>query len=67
MDAIAETDRAAVRRMFKFVFDTVRDLAPEMQVIITEHADLNESWYQNAITEKWRKGLKLVPEDWPQQ
>lgn len=67
MDAIGENDRAAVVRMFKFVFDTIKEIAPNMQVIITEHADLNETWYQKAVTERWRKGLKLVPEDWPQQ
>jgi len=67
MDAIAETDRAAVVRMFKFVFDTIKALDSNLQVIITEHADLNEDWYQKAVVERWRKALKLVPEDWPQQ
>ena len=35
------------------------------QVIVTEHADIDESWYQTAVVERWRGGLKLVPEDWP--
>jgi hypothetical protein len=65
LDLIPEDDRAAVSRMFRLVFDAVAAVAPHFQVIITEHADINESWYQKAITERWRGGKKLVPEDWP--
>jgi hypothetical protein len=38
-----------------------------MQVIITEHADINESWFQDAVAERWRQGKKLVPDDWPRE
>lgn len=51
--------------MFKFVFKVVSELAPRFQVVITEHADLQEDWYQHAIVERWRGGAKLVPEEWP--
>jgi hypothetical protein len=54
-----------VSRMFGFVFDVVNDLAPRFQVVITEHADINQDWYQGAVVERWRQGLKLVPDDWP--
>jgi Protein of unknown function (DUF3732) len=63
MAAVSENDRIAVSRMFKFVFEVVAALAPGMQVVITEHADINEDWYQDAVVERWR-GVKLVPEDW---
>ncbi|MBI4178364.1 DUF3732 domain-containing protein [bacterium] len=65
MALISEDDRLAVSRMFRFVVDVVSSLSPKMQVIITEHADINEDWYQEAISERWRKGLKLVPDAWP--
>jgi hypothetical protein len=29
-----------------------------------EHADIDESWYRDAVVERWRGGLKLVPNDW---
>lgn len=51
--------------MFRLVFDVVKEIAPSLQVIITEHADISEDWYQGAVVERWRGGLKLVPEDWP--
>ena len=62
---LGDDDRMELRRMFKLVFDAVTEAAPGFQVIITEHADINEEWYQNSIRERWRGGLKLVPEDWP--
>lgn len=62
---IGEDDRQAVSRMFRFVFDVVQGLAPDFQVIVTEHADINEGWYQSAVRERWRGGLALVPSDWP--
>lgn len=65
MSMVSENDRYAVARMFKFVFEVVEAMAPDFQVVITEHADINEDWYQGAVIEKWRGGLKLVPDDWP--
>ena len=32
---------------------------------MTEHADINEDWYQDNVVERWRGGLALVPTDWP--
>jgi len=60
-----DDDREAVKRMFKYIFDGVAKLAPDFQVIITEHADLSEQWYQDAVVERWRGGVKLIPEEWP--
>lgn len=65
MAGVVEDDRQAVVRMFQFVFKVVSELAPGLQVVMTEHADIKEDWYQNAIVERWRGGAKLVPEEWP--
>ena len=65
MSTVSEDDREALSRMFRFVFDVVNKIAPEFQVVMMEHADINEGSYQEAIVERWRKGLKLVPDDWP--
>jgi hypothetical protein len=64
MAGLGEDDRRAVSRMFQFVFDVVKALAPDFQVVITEHADINETWYQEAVVERWRGGPKLIPENW---
>jgi hypothetical protein len=65
MAKVGEDDRQAVVRMFLFVFNVVNELSPGFQVVITEHADIKEDWYQGAIIERWRGGAKLVPEEWP--
>jgi hypothetical protein len=65
MQLVSEDDRAAVSRMFRLVFDVTNGIAPGFQAIITEHADINEEWYLHAVVERWRGGLKLIPEDWP--
>ena len=65
LSVVPEDDRAAVSRMFQLAFNAVKTVAPGLQVILTEHADINEDWYQASVVERWRGGLKLVSEDWP--
>lgn len=59
-----DEDRLAVVRIFELIDNLVKELAPHMQVIMTEHADLNETWFQDAVTERWRNGAALIPLDW---
>ncbi|THD10208.1 hypothetical protein B1991_00440 [Rhodanobacter lindaniclasticus] len=59
-----DEDRLAVVRIFELIDNLVKDLAPHMQIIMTEHADLNETWFQDAVTERWRNGAALIPLDW---
>jgi hypothetical protein len=65
MGLVSEDDRLAVSRLFRLIFDAVAEVAPGLQVILTEHADLSEEWYQSAVVERWRGGAKLVPDGWP--
>ncbi len=64
IDELVDEDREAVRRMFRLIFEVTEQLAPNLQVIITDHADLKEDWFQDAIVERWRNGVKLVPASW---
>ena len=59
-----DSDRSAVIRLFELVREVVEALAPSLQVIITEHADIDEDWYQEAVVERWRERVALVPRDW---
>lgn len=65
VDDLSEDDRSAVKRMFQYVFASVDSANPAFQVIVTEHADIDEEWFQSSVVERWRSGLKLVPDDWP--
>lgn len=61
-----DTDRRAVKRLFGLIFDVVERLEGKFQVIITDHPDFSDdARFQAALCERWRDGLKLVPEDWP--
>jgi hypothetical protein len=63
-----DADRKAVKRLFGLIFDVVDDLKGKFQVIITDHPDFSDdARFQNAVRERWRDGLKLVPEDWPRE
>lgn len=57
-------DREAVSRMYKLAHKLVQKLAPHFQIIITDHANIDEAWFQKCIIERWREGLKLVSPKW---
>lgn len=59
-----DEDRDAVKRMFRFIFDTVESMDGKFQVIITEHADLQDEWFQEAVVLRWRGEDKLIPKQW---
>jgi hypothetical protein len=60
-----DEDRQAVNSMFQWIFKIVEMLSPNLQVIITDHADIDEEWFQNAVRDvKWRGDSALIPEHW---
>lgn len=59
-----EDDRAAVRRMYELMRDVAEELAPEFQIIVCDHANLPEDWFQAAVQHNWREGRKLIPQEW---
>jgi hypothetical protein len=61
---LKDEDRQKVHRLFKFIFDVVKKLHPEFQIIITDHADLQEPWYQKAVVQRWWDNEKFIPKDW---
>lgn len=64
----ADADLEAVRRLFELLLKFTQEDVPGFQLIITEHANLREQWFQDALVEEpWAKPPALVPEDWPQE
>lgn len=63
-DMNTDADRLAVRRLFELIRDAVEELAPSFQVIVCDHANLAEDWFQDAVRYDWRGGEKLIPADW---
>lgn len=62
----SDEDRKAVKKMFEWLFRVVeKELDSKLQVIVTDHADIDEDWYQAAIVdEKWRGDTALIPRHW---
>jgi len=60
----AEGDRAAVHRLFELMRDVAVELAPQFQIIVCDHANLSDDWFQDAVVHNWREGRKLIPESW---
>ncbi len=63
-EPLEDEDRAAVLRTFELLRDVVAELNGGFQIIVTEHADLAEPWFQNAVVERWRHGKALIPKEW---
>lgn len=62
----ADADLDAVRRLFELLLRFTREEVPGFQLIVTEHANLKEQWFQDALVEQpWTKPPALVPEEWP--
>ena len=64
----ADADVAAVRLLFELLLKFTQEDVPGFQLIVTEHANLRDQWFQNALVEEpWAKPPALVPESWPAQ
>jgi hypothetical protein len=62
----ADADMNAVRRLFELLLKFTKEDVPGFQLIVTEHANLSDKWFQDALVEQpWTKPPALVPEDWP--
>lgn len=64
----ADADVVAVRRLFELLLKFTQEDVPGFQLIVTEHANLRDPWFQNALVEQpWTKPPALVPESWSAQ
>jgi hypothetical protein len=64
---LEDDDRRSLGRILAVVLDLIEDLAPGLQVLIMDHADLDEEWFQKAVVQRWR-GVgdedALIPSAW---
>lgn len=66
-DTERDADLEAVRRLFVLLNRFTIDDAPGFQIIVTEHANLRDKWFQGALVEQpWTKPPALIPDDWPE-
>lgn len=60
-----DSDRRAVARMYRRLYDFAAASEGHFQVIVSDHVNLrDEPWFQESLVEVWRDGKALVPADW---
>lgn len=64
LDILGDEDKKAVMQLYKLISDAAVELAPDLQIIVMDHADLKPDWFEDAVVERWRHGRKLIPDSW---
>lgn len=61
---LRDDDRTRTKNLFLLANTMVESLEGELQVIIVDHAEFADEWFQDAVVEVWRDGKALVPAEW---
>lgn len=56
-------DMAAAERLLRVSYEATQGGAG-FQVIMTEHAEIDEDWFRESLVEDWHEGRALIPVDW---
>lgn len=59
-----DADRAAVQSMYELLAHVAALLGDQLQIIVCDHANLPDDWFQAAVIDNWRDGRRLIPDDW---
>lgn len=64
----ADADIQDVTRLFKLFYDYCKEENANFQIIVTEHANLDDQWFQDSLVElPWRGDRALIPYSWIEQ
>jgi hypothetical protein len=64
IDGLPDEDQAAVRQLFRLLYQYCTQRAPGMQIIVADHVELLDDWFRESIAELWRDGIALIPQHW---
>lgn len=56
-------DMAAAERLLRVAYEASQGGAG-FQVIMTEHAEIDEDWFRESLVEDWHEGRALIPAEW---
>ena len=54
-----DADRQAVRKLFSLMAEESSTIGGGFQLIVLDHAHIDEEWFKDAIVEEWRDGRAL--------
>lgn len=66
IDTLLDADRRAVRSLFRLMVTAAADIGEGFQLIVLDHAHLDDDWFEDAIVEEWRGDRALIPPEWIQ-
>ncbi|NKR53762.1 DUF3732 domain-containing protein [Rhodococcus hoagii] len=64
VEDLESDDRARAMSLFKLLADVVAGQGGALQVIVVDHAEFEEDWFQDAVVERWRGDNALIPRSW---
>lgn len=64
LDELSDTDRAHTKDLYKVMYDEVAAHDGAFQLIVLDHADFSDDWFQDSVVQRWRDGEALIPSDW---
>ena len=44
--------------------DVVEELRGALQIIVCDHANFVDDWFQDSLIDNWRDGRALIPQEW---
>ena len=60
----SDHDRQDALAQFALFRDVAAQLDGRLQIIVLDHADFDEPWFDGAVIERWREGNALIPHSW---
>ena len=64
VDGLEDADRRAVHTLFEFMYTVSQEIGDGFQLIVLDHAHLDDDWFNAAIVEEWRGDAALIPVEW---
>lgn len=61
---LQDADRRAVHDLFEFMYLASQSIGEDFQLIVLDHAHLDDDWFGSSIVEEWRGDAALIPIEW---
>jgi hypothetical protein len=62
---VSHNDRVLIAQLFELLGEACKELSPDFQIIVLEHANLDNDQFKNAMIEPaWVDGRALIPQSW---
>jgi hypothetical protein len=64
LDELTDTDREHTKDLYQLMYDEVAAHDGALQLIVLDHADFSDDWFQASVVQRWRDGEALIPYEW---